>query len=60
MDTNFFQFFQIFAKVETVLLYGKSLFSNMLYPASANEFSGCGNNICFGESYFAAISVIKR
>ena len=32
----------------------------MLYPASANEFSGCGNNICFGESYFATISVIKR
>ena len=60
----FFRFFQIFFKVEAVLLpYSKSVFFNILYPASVNEFSAYGNNIFLVGSIMLLleiISVIKR
>ena len=55
-------FFSIF-KVEAVLPYYKSVFFNILYPASANEFSACGNSIFWSELFcwvLEIISVIKR
>ena len=52
---EFFQFFQIFFNVEAVLQYSKSLFFNILYPASANEFSAYEKQYFFGQSFFAAI-----
>ena len=60
---QFFRFFQIFFKVEAVLPYCKSVFFNILYPASANEFSACGNRIFWSELFcwvLEIISVIKR
>ena len=42
-----FRFFQIFFKVEAGLSYSKSIFFNILYPASANELSADGNSIFF-------------
>ena len=59
----FFRFFQIFFKVEVVLPYSKSVFFNILYPASANEFSAYGNNIFLVGALMLLleiINVIKR
>ena len=42
---TFFQFFQIFFKVQAVLLYSGSVFFNILYLANSNGFSACENTI---------------
>ena len=63
MDTISFDFFQIFFKVEAVLPYSKSVFFNILYPASVNEFSAYGNSIFLVGAILLlleTISVIKR
>ena len=63
MDTNFFRFFQIFFKVEAALPYSKNVFFNILYPASANEFSAYGNSIFLVGAILLLLeinSVIKR
>ena len=40
LETNFFNFFQIFFKVEAAFPYSENIFFNILHPASANAFSG--------------------
>ena len=59
----FFDFFEILLKVEAVLLYSKSVFFNILYPASGNEFSAYGNIIFLVRAILLLseiISVMKR
>ena len=59
----FFLFSQIFFKVEAVLPYIKGVFFNILYPASANEFSAYGNSIFLVRAILLLleiINVIKR
>ena len=60
-------FFSIFSeqffKVEAVLPYSNSVFLNILYRASANEFSAYGNSIFLVRAILLLleiISVIKR
>ena len=55
---QFFRFFQIFFKVEAVLLYSKSVFFNILYPASANEFSACGNSVFLVGTILLLLEII--
>ena len=60
---QFFSFFQIFFKVETVLPYSKSIFFNINYPASVNEFAAYGNSIFLFKAtllLLEIISVIER
>ena len=63
VDTNLFQFFQVFFKVEAVLRHSGNLFFNILYPANANGFSAYGNGIFFLRAILLLleiISLIKR
>ena len=57
---QFFLFFQIFFKVEAVLPYCKSVFFNILYPASANEFSACGNSVVLVETILLLLEIIIK
>ena len=60
------QFFQLFSnifKMEAVLLYSKSVFFNILYPASPNKFSAHRNSIFLVGAILlllGIISVIRR
>ena len=56
MDTNYFQ---IFLTVEAVLSYSKSIFSNILYPTSANKFSVYGNSISLVGATLLLLEIIS-
>ena len=56
---QFFSIFQILFKVETVLPYSKSVFFNILYRASANEFSAYGKSIFLVRDILLLLEIIS-
>ena len=57
---QFFQFFQIFFKVEAMLPFCKSVLFNILYPASANEFFACENSIFLVRAILLLLEIIIK
>ena len=56
---QFFSIFQIFFKVEAVLPYSKTVFFNVLYPASANKFSSYGKSIFLIRDILLLLEIIS-
>ena len=59
MDTNFFQFFQIFFKAEAVLPYSGSVFFNILYRANSKEYYAYRNSIFLVRAFLLLLEIIR-
>ena len=59
MDTNFFQFFQIFFKAEAVLPYSGSVFFNILYRANSKGYYAYGNSIFLVRAILLLLEIIR-
>ena len=56
---DFFRYYPCIFQVEAILLYSKSVFFNILYPASVNEFSANGNSIFLVRAILLLLEVIS-